>query len=152
MADHFDLVKVNHVNAITDGHVDTIEHFRDRLGFQLNMEIPDGGDGVEACLMTLGRVMFEFFSPRQRGDKGQARLLDLYDDHYVGVEYQVPDVSVARELCAERGVRIINDVGPFFFTHGGACLGITFELWDGDWHAPQPDNPRFTEVAPLEQW
>jgi catechol 2,3-dioxygenase-like lactoylglutathione lyase family enzyme len=148
--DHLQLVKINHINAIADGYADTVSHFRDRLGFQVNMEIPDGGDGTEACLLTLGRVMFEFFCPKERSDKGQGRLLDRYGDQYIGIEYQVPDVAAAREVCSAQGVRIINDNGHVFFTYPGSCLGISFELWNGDWHAPQGDY--FDDVRPAEYW
>src|SRR5262245_44812969 len=116
MTDHLELRRVSHLNVITDGYTDTVSHFRDRLGFQLNMEIPDRGDGTEACLMTLGRVMFEFFAPRARTERGQGRLLDRFGDHYIGIEYEVPDVVLAREACLRRGIRIINDPGNFFFT------------------------------------
>jgi catechol 2,3-dioxygenase-like lactoylglutathione lyase family enzyme len=147
---HLELVKVNHVNALTDGYSDTITHFRDRLGFQLNMEIPDRGDGTEACLLTLGGVMFEFFCPKERSDRGQGKLLDRFGDQYLGVEYQVPDVAAAREVCVEHDVRIINDNVHVFFTYPGSCLGISFEIWTGDWHAPQGDY--FNDVLPGEYW
>ncbi len=152
MTDHLELLRVSHVNAITDGYADTVTHFRDRLGFQLNMEIPDRGDGTEACLMTLGRVMFEFFAPKERAERGQGRLLNRFGDHYIGIEYQVPDVAVAREVSAQRGVRIINDLGTFFFTHAGACIGISLELWDRNWLDPQPEITVFEDVHPDEYW
>ncbi|MFI5054032.1 MAG: VOC family protein [Acidimicrobiia bacterium] len=150
MAAHLELLKVNHINAITDGYADTITHFRDRLGLQVNLEIPDRGDGVEACLLTLGGVMFEFFAPKER-DTGQGRLLDRFGDQYIGVEYQVPDVAAAREVCQAQGVRIINDPGPVFFTYPGSCLGISFEIWTGDWHLPQPGS-YFNDVLPPAYW
>jgi catechol 2,3-dioxygenase-like lactoylglutathione lyase family enzyme len=152
MTDHLELRRVSHLNAITDGYAQTVSHFRDRLGFQLNMEIPDRGDGTEACLMTLGRVMFEFFAPKERSERGQGRLLDRFGDHYIGIEYEVPDVPLARELCVQRGIRIINDPGNFFFTHPGACLGIALELWDQNWLDPRPEVDVFEEVYPAEYW
>jgi catechol 2,3-dioxygenase-like lactoylglutathione lyase family enzyme len=151
VATHLELLKVSHINAITDGYADTVAHFRDRLGLQLNMEIPDRGDGVEACLLTLGGVIFEFFAPKERGERGQGRLLERFGDHYIGVEYQVPDVAAAREVCQAQGVRIINDPGPVFFTYPGSCLGISFEIWTGDWHAPQPGS-FFNDVLPEVYW
>jgi catechol 2,3-dioxygenase-like lactoylglutathione lyase family enzyme len=152
MSDHLELLRVSHLNAITDGYADTVTHFRDRLGFQLNVEIPDRGDGTEACLMTLGRVMFEFFAPKERGERGQGRLLDRFGDHYIGIEYQVPDVPAARDTCVRRGIRIINDPGPFFFTHPGACVGVSLELWDQNWLDPRPGVSVFEEVHPAEYW
>jgi hypothetical protein len=58
MADKWQLIHPNHINAIVDGYEATIEHFRDRVGFTLDRRIPDSGDGTDACLMTLGGVMF----------------------------------------------------------------------------------------------
>jgi catechol 2,3-dioxygenase-like lactoylglutathione lyase family enzyme len=152
MLERLQLQRVSHINAIMDGYADTVTHFRDRLGFQLNMEIPDSGDGTEACLMTLGPAMFEFFCPKERGERGQGRLLDRFGDHYIGVEYTVPDVAAARAYCEAHDVRIIRDPGGFFFTYPGNCLGISWELWDGNWLDPQPDLDRFEDVHPSAYW
>lgn len=146
------LLKLNHINAIVDGHQSSLDHFVDRLGLQLNMLIPDRGDGTEACLVSLGDVMFELFAPKERGERGQGRLLDLYGDHYIGAEYQVPDVEACRAVCAAQGVRILNDVGPFFFTHPRDFFGASWELWDGDWHIDHPDIAEFTSVLPASYW
>ena len=70
MADKWQLIHPNHINAIVDGYEPTIEHFRDRVGFTLDKRIPDSGDGTDAFLMTLGGVMFEFFAPKERGERG----------------------------------------------------------------------------------
>jgi catechol 2,3-dioxygenase-like lactoylglutathione lyase family enzyme len=104
MADKWQLIHPNHVNAIVDGYEATIEHFRDRVGFTLDRRIPDSGDGTDACLMTLGGVMFEFFAPKERGERGQV----------------------------EKEIRIINDLGAAFFTYPGNSFGIAFEIYDGD--------------------
>jgi glyoxalase/bleomycin resistance protein/dioxygenase superfamily protein len=132
MAEKWRLIHPNHINAIVDGYEATIEHFRDRVGFTLDRRIPDSGDGTDACLMTLGGVMFEFFAPKERGERGQGRLLARYGDHYIGIEYNVPDVTSAREFANEQGVRIINDLGAAFFTYPGNSFGIAFEIYDGD--------------------
>jgi hypothetical protein len=130
---------MNHINAIVDGYADSVQHFRDRLGMDLPHEIPDSGDGTEACLMVLGGTMFEFFAPKERGEKGQGRLLDKFGDHYIGVEYQVSDLAEARKLVAEKDIRIINDLGAAFFTYPGATFGIAWEIYDGNfahYHKP----------------
>jgi catechol 2,3-dioxygenase-like lactoylglutathione lyase family enzyme len=139
MANKWQLIGVNHVNAIVDGYQDSVAHFRDRLGFDLPHEIPDSGDGTDACLMTFGNAMFEFFAPKERGEKGQGRLLDKFGDHFIGVEYQVPSTVEAREFANENGIRIINDLGAAFFTYPGASFGIAWEIYDGDfkhYHKP----------------
>jgi len=151
MPDTLELLRGSHVNASTDGYADTATHFRDRLGFQINMEIPDSGDGTDACLATLGGVMFEFFAPKERGERGQGRLLARFGDHYVGIEFQVPDVPAAREYCTTHDIRIINDLGHFFFTYPGSCLGISWEIWDETW-LDHPQTEQFTPVHPASYW
>lgn len=131
-----ELTKISHVNVIIDGYESTLEHFGRVFDAQINLPIPgnpDNPDDTDACLVTIGDVIFEFFAPRRRGDQGQGRLLDRFADHYIGVEFQVPDVAVARQRCADLDVRIINDPGRFFYTYPGSCLGISWELWDGNW-------------------
>ena len=85
--------------------------------------------------ISLGGVLYELFAPNDRNaERGQGRLLGKFGDHYLGAEYRVPDVPVARDRCGELGVRIINDRDAFFFTYPGSSHGIAFELWDDDWH------------------
>jgi hypothetical protein len=152
MAEHLALIKMNHINAIVDGFEDAISHFEEVYGMQVNMRIPDGGDGTEACLISLGPVMYELFAPKERGERGQGRLLAKFDDHYIGIEYQVPSVDEARQVCVTNDIRILNDPGGYFFTYAGACLGIAFELWDGDWHETRPEGPNWKNVHPNDYW
>jgi hypothetical protein len=131
-----ELITMNHLNAIVDGYDATVEHLSTVFDAQMNRPIPghpDNPDDTDACLITVGDVIFELFAPRRRGERGQGRRLDLFGDHYVGVEFKVPDVAAAREQCAELDVRIINDLDRFFYTYPGSCLGISWELWDGSW-------------------
>ncbi|HKA05444.1 MAG TPA: VOC family protein [Acidimicrobiales bacterium] len=150
--DRLEFLKLNHVNAIVDGYESAVDHFVGRLGLQFNLKVADHGDGVDACLLSLGPVIFELFAPRQRTERGQGRLLDLYGDHYIGAEYQVADMGDARAACAARGIRILIDPGTFFVTHPRDSFGIAWEVWDGDWHAPRPDFSDFVDVHPADYW
>jgi hypothetical protein len=147
----WDLDHVNHINAISDGYQETIEHYRDRVGFVLDREIPDGGDGTEACLMTLGGIMFEFFCPKDKtAERGQGKLLRTRGDHFIGLEYGVPDVAEARKVADAREVRVINELGggAVFFTYGKSTFGVSFEIWSGDFKQyRQPDG--FWEAQPV---
>jgi hypothetical protein len=147
-----ELLKLNHVNAIVDGYDSALEHFVGRVGFQFNMKVGNPGDGVDACLVSLGPVIFELFAPRERTERGQGRLLALYGDHYIGAEYQVPDMAAARAACAAAGLRILSDRGHFFFTHPRDSFGFSWELWDGDWHEPRPDVFDFALPHPDAYW
>jgi hypothetical protein len=149
MPDHsvpepLELLTLSHLNAIVDGYDSAVEHFVDVLGGELHMEVPDDGE-VRACLVSLGGVLYELFAPNDRtAERGQGRLLGKFGDHYLGAEFAVRDVPVARERCGELGLRIINDVGSFFFTYPGNTHGIALELWDEDWHdLLVPGNERY---------
>jgi catechol 2,3-dioxygenase-like lactoylglutathione lyase family enzyme len=145
------LLKLSHVNAIVDGYESAVDHFVGRLGFQFNLRVDHPGDDVDACLLSLGPVIFELFAPRQRTERGQGRLLALYGDHYIGAEYQVPDVAAARAACDALGVRILSDLGHFFFTHPRDGFGVSWEVWDGDWHVPPAEAP-FTPAHSDAYW
>ena len=131
MAGTWQLQNINHINIIAAGFESTIEHFRDRVGFVLDRKNPDY-HGVDFCLMTLGGVMFACFIPKAIGEGGQGRLLGRYGNFYNGLEYKVADVSDARRLCDEHDVRVIQDRGGVFFTHPSSILGVSFEIFGGD--------------------
>jgi catechol 2,3-dioxygenase-like lactoylglutathione lyase family enzyme len=129
----WDLVRLNHINAIVDGYEATKEHFGDRLGFDLAQDIPDSDADTDACLMILGGTMFEFFAPKVIGEKGQGGLITRYGDLYTGFEMQVaPDVATARTSAVDHGMRILNDGGIWFFTHGSSSFGVAWEIFDGN--------------------
>lgn len=159
MPDALELVSLSHLNAIVDGYESAVDHLVEALGATLHFEIPDDGES-RACLISLGGVIYELFAPNDRdAERGQGRLLGRFGDHYLGAEYSVPDVAVARERCGALGVRIINDPGVFFFTHPGACHGISFELWNGNWHDELVEgNQRFSSPdrrmrpLPTREW
>jgi hypothetical protein len=149
VAERLDLLHVNHINAIVDGYQDTVDHFRGLYGAQFHSRIP--GDEVDACLMSIGRVIFEFFAPKQRSERGQGRLLATYGDHYIGIEYEVPDLHVAKDMMLAKGMRILFDGGVYFLTHPADSFGVSFEIYDGDWNVllarPRPSVHGAHQVA-----
>ena len=138
MVDKWRLLEANHINAIVDGYEATIADFRDTLGFTVDMLIPGKADVTDACLMTLGGVMFEFFAPKQTVE-GLGALLGRYGNAYIGIEYRVADVGAVRKICEDRGVRISRDFGTVFVTDPDSCFGVSVEFWDGDFR--QHDQP-----------
>ena len=147
------LIRVNHLNAIVTSYDGAIEHFRRLFGAHLNMELPES-DGVRAFLVTIGHAILECFAPVAVTERGQGRLMGLYGDHYIGVEYRVADVAAARDILAARGVRNIRDSGHVFFTHPADCFGVSFEIFAGDWYDPEmaTTTPGWTAPPPLEYW
>ncbi len=150
MADPVRVVHMTHLNAIVDGFDDTVGLFQRRFGAQFNMDIP--GPEVHACLINVGRVIFELFAPHERAERGQGRLLARYGDHYIGIEYQVPDLDRARAAVADHGMRILNDPGVYFLTHPADSFGVSFEIYDGDWHAEPPPAPYVEAIKPAAYW
>ena len=141
MADFIELRRLTHINAIVDGYESALDHFTAVYDGVFNFHAVDTPD-TRACLLTVGGVIFELFAPTDpNAQRGQGRLLARYGEHYIGAEFQVPDVAVARRKCERLGLRIINDLGNVLFTHPSDCHGISWELWDQDWHEQlSPEN------------
>jgi catechol 2,3-dioxygenase-like lactoylglutathione lyase family enzyme len=129
-----------------DGLQGTIDHFRDLLGGELHLEQP-AIDEVETALMTIGGTLFEWFAPVAISHRGQGRLLGMYGDHYLGMEYQVADVAKARAVVVSKGVRILREEPNYFFTHPRDCFGVSWEILAGDFFAPRGDMPPMLSTA-----
>ncbi len=129
---------MNHINAAIDDYDQTVAHMADLYGAQLIADMPRAE--WHACLLAISGVIFEFFAPPD--DLLHAR----FGPHYVGVEYQTTDVSLAREVSADRGVRIVRELGPAFHVHPLDALGISFEFFDRSFH---DDPPPMTYLEPL---
>jgi catechol 2,3-dioxygenase-like lactoylglutathione lyase family enzyme len=152
MAGHVQLVKVLHVNALVDGYQGTLHHFLDLFGAELHLEQP-AIDEVETILMTIGGTLFEWFAPVAVSKRGQGRLLGMYGDHYLGMEYQVLDVPAAREVVVAKGVRILRETPGYFFTHPADCFGISWEIFDGDFFDARDDHAvTLTKSLTDEYW
>lgn len=63
----------------------------------------------------------------------------------------MPDVAAVRAACDALGVRILSDLGHFFFTHPRDSFGVSWEVWAGDWHVPPADSA-FRPVHPDAYW
>jgi hypothetical protein len=151
----------SHLNLLSDGYERTKARLIELFDVQINLEIPAReGDDTDAFLFTLGGVITEAFCPRQRAERGQGRLLALYGEHYLGVEFGVTDVAEARRTCESLGVRIIRDDGHLIFTHPGACCGMAWELFEGDFHRPPHGGfegdegmpAHWTPIKPMSWW
>jgi hypothetical protein len=135
VGDLLEFTAVSHLNLLADGYQRTMDRLIELFGVQINLQIPAApGDDTDAFLFTLGDVITEAFCPRQRAERGQGRLLAMYGEHYLGVEFETADVAEARRTCERLGVRIIRDDGHVFFTHPGATCGLAWELFEGNFH------------------
>jgi len=118
-------VRLNHFNLVLENFEASVTHFADLFGAELLADIPN--PETHACLIEIGRTIFEIFIPR-------AWLLSArYGPHFVGLEYQA-DMAVVRQAVAERGIRVVRDVGVALHTHPDDTLGVAFEFYDGYFH------------------
>jgi catechol 2,3-dioxygenase-like lactoylglutathione lyase family enzyme len=144
MSDSVTFLHMNHLNAVVDGFDESVAHFRDLFGAQLISDMPR--PEWHACLITIGTVIFELFAPHD--DLLHAR----FGPHYIGVEYQVPDTTVARRATGIRGMRIIRDLGVAFHTHPADGFGIALEFYDHSFHDEVPPTPFLEPIKPIEYW
>jgi catechol 2,3-dioxygenase-like lactoylglutathione lyase family enzyme len=125
VATAIDCIRLCHMNAVVEDCEASVAHFRDLFGADFLLDIPQAE--WHAWLAEMGGVIFEFLAPH--GWLLNAR----HGAHHVGVEYQA-DTKQVRQALAERGIRIVRDVGVALHTHPQDCFGIAFEFYDGSFH------------------
>jgi catechol 2,3-dioxygenase-like lactoylglutathione lyase family enzyme len=118
-------VRVNHMNVVLEDFDSSVAHFQDLFGAEFLMDLPQRE--CHACLIEIGRVIFELFVPA-------AFLFNArYGPHYLGLEYQA-EIDEVREVVAAHGVRIARDIGVALHTHPADCFGVSFEFYGGSFH------------------
>jgi hypothetical protein len=134
---------MNHLNVVVEDFDLGVARLGAVLGARFNADIPK--EEWHAGLVNVGGVLFEVFAPHE------FLLNARYGPHYVGLEYQVPDVGAARQVVQERGIRIVRDIGGAFHTHPADTFGVALEFFNKSFHAQ--DNPTWREpFMPLEYW
>jgi hypothetical protein len=135
-------LRMNHLNMVLDDFDSGLAHFQRLYDANLVLDLPN--PGFHACLIEIGRTIFEIYCP------ALFLLSARYGEHYLGVEYQA-DMAEVRAAIAERGIRIVRDIDVALHTHPADTLGIAFEFWAGHFH----DNPevlRHGTMHPVEHW
>jgi catechol 2,3-dioxygenase-like lactoylglutathione lyase family enzyme/predicted enzyme related to lactoylglutathione lyase len=130
---------MNHINAMVEDLDRGVAHLRDLYGAQFNRDLP--GEHWHACLITIGGVMFELFAP------SEYLLHARFGPHYVGVEYQVPDVDDVRAQVLARGMRVIRELGVAIHVHPAEAFGVAWEFYGHSFH---DDPPPVEYVEPLK--
>ena len=145
MSDSLDCLHMNHLNAVIEDFDESIEHFTKVFGAQFNHDLP--GEHWHACLLTIGGVMFEIFSPT-------VYLLHArMGPHYVGVEYVVPDVAAARAETLERGLRVIRELEVAFHVHPAGAFGVAWEFFDQSFQdLDSPPVPYAEPIRSADSW
>src|SRR5579871_2969374 len=123
-------VRLNHMNLVLEDYVASVAHLQAVYGAELMVEFPQ--KEWQACLVDLGRGIMELFVPYD------FLVSARYGPHHVGVEYQA-DIETVRAAIAERGIRVIRDIGLAMHTHPADCFGIAFEFYGGSFHEREWD-------------
>jgi catechol 2,3-dioxygenase-like lactoylglutathione lyase family enzyme len=132
-------IHMNHLNFVVEDYDQSTDHFMSLYGAQLNFDL--GGDQWHANLISIGGVMFELFAPK-------VYLLHArMGPHYVGVEYQVPDVDAARTEVFERGMRVIRELNVAIHVHPKEAIGVAWEFFGRSFH--DRDNPPIPYPEPI---
>lgn len=141
MSSRIQPVRVNHINIVVEDFDASVEHFQRVFGAMFLMDLPQ--TTWHACLVDVGRVIFEVFAPHE------FFLHTRYGPHYIGIEYQV-DMDVAREVLAVRGIRVARELGVAVHTDPRDCHGVSLELYGGYFH----DNEAVlgTKMRSAEYW
>ena len=136
-------VLLNHMNLVLRDVAESTEHFRRCFDAEFMVDIPN--PETHACLIEIGRVIFEIFTPR-------AWLLNArYGPHHIGVEYKA-DIAEVRAAVAERGIGIVRDIGLALHTDPADTLGVAFEFYDGDFHWRDWDALGGRQIHAAEYW
>ncbi len=136
-------VLLNHMNLVLRDFDASVEHFRKCFDAEFMVDIPN--PETHACLIEIGRVIFEIFTPR-------AWLLNArYGPHHLGVEYRA-DIAEVRAAVAERGIGIARDIGLALHTDPADTLGVAFEFYDGDFHWREWDALGGRQIYPAGYW
>jgi catechol 2,3-dioxygenase-like lactoylglutathione lyase family enzyme len=117
--------RVNHMNVVYEDFDAAVAHFK--RAFDAEFLVDMAQEEWHACLMAFGDVIFEFFVPYQWLTNAR------YGPHHVGLEYEA-DMDEVRAAIAERGIRIVRDIGIAVHTDPRDCFGVAFEFYDGSFH------------------
>jgi hypothetical protein len=134
--------RVSHFNLILEDYDASMAHLRELYGAELLHDMPK--PHWHACLIEIGGVIFELFSP-------EAFLINArHGPHFLGMEYQA-DMDEVRAAIGDHGVRIIRDLGVACHTNPQDCLGADLEFYSGSFHDNEPPHLTRT-IRPAAYW
>lgn len=143
MATTIECRRISHPNVVIEDMAATLALWTDLFGGSHMFKLPSGNWHAE--LIEVGGLVFELFAPLH------FMLHSRIGPHYLGVEYETPDVDVARQACADHDVRIMRDIVEAFHTDPMTSLGVDYEFYAGTFYGP--DAPHVTTKSkPAAYW
>ena len=142
MSERINVFCINHMNIVVEDFDVSVQHFKELFGAQFATDLPS--PEFHACVMALGGGLIEFFVPN-------AYLLNArYGPFHLGVEYHA-DLDQVRRVLAQKGIRIVRDIGAAVHTHPADTLGVSFEFYGSSFHN-KVWKTLGTTVLPLSYW
>lgn len=118
-------VTVNHMNVVLADFDASVAHLQDLYGAEFFADMPQ--KEFHACLLQMGRVIFEYFVPYD------FLVCARYGPHYLGIEYQA-NIDEVRAAVADHGIGLVRDIGLALHTNPADCFGVSYEFYDGYFH------------------
>ena len=142
-----------HFNCIVEDYEASLSHLKRVFDAEINYVLrPEYlSEGVHACLLTIGPVNFEVVGAAPGSKNAFRRRLDTKGPGYMGIEFDVGDLEVARKAVQSHGIRIKYDPKRFFVTDSRDTFGLTIEGYDRNWYRAPPD-PTMIPVGSVDHW
>jgi hypothetical protein len=135
-------VTVNHMNVVLEDFDASVAHLQSLYGAEWFADMPQ--KEFHACLIEMGRVIFELFVPYD------FLVSARQGPHYLGLEYQA-NMDEVRAAVADHGIGVVRDIGLALHTRPADCFGVSYEFYDGYFHDRDWDMIG-GKIKPAEYW
>jgi methylmalonyl-CoA epimerase len=125
--------RVHHVAVVVGDMDKALRFYRDTLGLPIELVLPIESDGVRIAFLPVGESKIELVEPTDEAT-GVARFLASRGEGFHHVCLEVPDLAVALDDLAGKGVELIDNAprkgaeGPVAFIHPRSAHGVLVEL------------------------
>jgi hypothetical protein len=130
------------MNVVVADFAQSVAHFEDLFGGVFMKDLD--GPNWHAYLIEIGGVIFEPFVPRN------FMLHGRIGPHYLGVEYEA-DMTEARAVVAEHGIRIMRDIRDAFHTDPFDGFGVDYEFFGETFYGAGAKHVT-TPTKPIGHW
>jgi methylmalonyl-CoA/ethylmalonyl-CoA epimerase len=132
--------RIDHVGIVVRSLDESIQTYRDLLGFRLLERFAVPEHGVEAAFLDAGNSAIELIAPTD-SESGTARFLQNRGEGTHHICFEVNDIEAALAGLRARGLRLIDETprqgvhGLVAFVHPKATHGTMIELLQKSPHA-----------------
>ena len=114
--------RLNHVAIAVRDIAKASTVYRDTLGADVSVKVPQPEHGVSTVFITLPNTKIELLEPLGESSPISKFLQRNPDGGIHHVCYEVPDIRVARDRLKAQGARVLGDGEPKIGAHGTPVL------------------------------